>query len=195
MTNMTGFGSVDEPRQFTKFLSKRLDGEPEFSLANAQAAALPAGQGWRERIDTAHRDEHGRFVYVTDKEGDVWTMPRWHWIWSTLSEDWRWVAEGDCEDWALYMVTVLLALDVPAGALRLAECRIPGGQGHAVLTIETEDTTLVSDVRQTGVPEWDSPLFQGYEWLFRQVPGRSAWTRIGNAPTLADLLGGQGGGA
>ncbi len=92
------------------------------------------------------------------------------------------------------MITVLLDLGVSAGALRLAECLAPGGDGHAVLTIEMEDTTLVSDVRQTGVPEWDSTLFEGYAWLYRQVPAQKDWQRIGHAPTLADLLGNQGAG-
>ncbi len=93
------------------------------------------------------------------------------------------------------MVTVLLDLGVPAGALRIAECLAPGGNGHAVLTIEMDHMTLVSDVRQTGVPEWDSALFEGYAWLFRQVPAQKEWHRIGTSPTLADLHGNQGAGA
>ncbi len=194
MSTMRGHGSVDEPRQFSKFLSKLVEGEPEFSLENADSAVLPRGEGWRARIDTAHRDERQRFRYVLDKEGDVWTMPRWRRILSTVSHQWQWIAEGDCEDWALYMVTILLDLGVPAGALRLAECLAPGGDGHAVLTIEMDDMTLVSDVRQTGVPEWDSTLFEGYAWLYRQAPTQKDWQRIGNAPTLADLLGNQGAG-
>ena len=84
---------------------------------------------------------------------------------------------------------------MPAGTLPLAGCLAPGGDGHAVLTIEMEGMTLVSDVRQTGVPEWDSALFEGYAWLYRQVPAQKDWQRIGNAPTLADLLGHQGAGA
>ena len=92
------------------------------------------------------------------------------------------------------MVTALLDLGVPAGALPLAECLAPGGDGHAVLTIEMEGMTLVSDVRQTGVPEWDSALFESYLRLYRQVPAQKDWQRLGNAPTLADLLGNHGAG-
>jgi len=114
MSTMRGHGSVGEPRQFSKFLSKLVEGEPEFSLENADSAVLPRGQGWRARIDTAHRDERQRFRYVLDKEGDVWAMPRWRRILSTVSHEWQWIAEGDCEDWALYMVTILLDLGVPA---------------------------------------------------------------------------------
>ncbi len=92
------------------------------------------------------------------------------------------------------MVTALLDLGVPAGALPLAECLAPGGDGHAVLTIEMEGMTLVSDVRQTGVPEWGSALFESYLRLYRQVPAQKDWQRLGNAPTLADLLGNHGAG-
>lgn len=189
MTTMQGHGSVDEPRQFSKFLSKLIEDEPKFSLETAAPAVLARGEGWRARIDTAHRDVLEDFRYLLDKEGDVWTLPRWRRIQSSLSQQWRWIAEGDCEDWALYMVTVLLDLGVPAGALRLAECLAPNGDGHAVLTVEMADVTLVSDVRQTGVPDWDSALFNGYFWLFRQVPARKEWERIGHATTLADLFG------
>ena len=81
---------------------------------------------------------------------------------------------------------------VPAGAHPLAECLAPGGDGHAVLTIEMEGMTLVRDIRQTGVPEWDSALFEGYLWLYRQVLAQKDWQHMGNAPTLADLLGNHG---
>ena len=53
MSTMQGHGSVDEPRQFSKFLSKLVEDEPEFSLENAESAVLPRGAGWRARIDTA----------------------------------------------------------------------------------------------------------------------------------------------
>ncbi len=73
MSSMQGHGSVDEQRQFSKFLLKLIEDEPEFSLENAEPAVLPRGEGWRARIDTAHRDERQRFRYVLDKEGDSGT--------------------------------------------------------------------------------------------------------------------------
>ncbi len=190
MPSMPGFGSVAEPRQFTKFLSTRIDDEVAFSLEGVAAAALPAGQGWEERIDTAHRAAKANFRYVRDKAGDVWSLPSWRRIRSLSPGGFRWIAEGDCEDWGLYMITQLLDIEVPPGALRLAECRTEAGEGHAVLSVEMSDTTLVSDVRKAGVAAWDASLFEGYEWFIRQQPGERAWQRIGRAPTLADLVGG-----
>ena len=190
MPSMPGFGSVEEPRQFTKFLSTRIDDEVAFSLAEAEAAALPQGEGWRARIDAAHRAAKSNFRYVKDKHGDVWSLPQWRRIRSLSAGGFRWIAEGDCEDWAIYMVTQLLDLEVPPGALRPAECRTATGRGHAVLTIEMAETTLVSDVQRDGVAEWDSPQFEGYEWRIRQQPGQRDWQRLGRPPSLADLLAG-----
>jgi len=44
-------------------------------------------------------------------------------------------------------------LAYPPARSRSLNALAPGGDGHAVLTIEMEGMTLVSDVRQTGVPE------------------------------------------
>ena len=49
MSIMQGHGSVDEPRQFSKFLLKLIEDEPEFSLENAEPAVLPRGEGWCAR--------------------------------------------------------------------------------------------------------------------------------------------------
>ncbi len=82
----------------------------------------------------------------------------------------------------------------PPARSRSLDAWRPVATAIAVLIIEMEGMTLVSDVRQTGVPEWDSALFEGYLWLYRQVLAQKDWQRMGNAPTLADLLGNHGAG-
>ena len=75
------------------------------------------------------------------------------------------VAEGDCEDYALTKRQRLLALGWPLKALRLAVCRVEG-QGHAVLTVDTDRGVYVLDNRYPRVMPWkDLP----YVWISRQA--------------------------
>ena len=60
-------------------------------------------------------------------------------------------ASGDCEDYALAKQAALRAAGLPAGAVRLATARLPHGELHAVLTVETDRGTLVLDNLQRRV--------------------------------------------
>ncbi|HET8728448.1 MAG TPA: transglutaminase-like cysteine peptidase [Alphaproteobacteria bacterium] len=77
---------------------------------------------------------------------------------------------GDCEDLALTKRERLIRAGLPVGALRPATCRLRGtpfapGDGHAVLTVETDLGTYVLGVAGGAVPwhrsECDS---WGYRW-------------------------------
>lgn len=89
------------------------------------------------------------------------------------SDAWRTLLPGepgDCEDLALTKRAQLIATGVPAGALRPATCRLRGtlfapGDGHAVLTVETDLGTYVMGVEGDPVP-WDASECDswGYRW-------------------------------
>ena len=72
--------------------------------------------------------------------------------------------EGDCEDYALTKRQRLLALGWPLAALRLTVCRCEG-QGHAVLTVDTDRGVYVLDNRYPDVMPWKA---LPYVWISRQ---------------------------
>lgn len=55
------------------------------------------------------------------------------------------VAAGDCDDYALEKRHRLVALGLPASALRLAVARTPAGERHLVLVARTDRGDLVLD--------------------------------------------------
>ncbi len=72
---------------------------------------------------------------------------------------------GDCEDYALAKRQRLLAAGLPRGALRLATAKLPTGELHAVLAVDTDRGTLVLDNLHPEI----LPLRQlGYQWLSAQ---------------------------
>lgn len=86
---------------------------------------------------------------------------------------------GDCEDLALTKRERLIRAGLPAGALRPATCRLRGtpfgpGDGHAVLTVETDRGTFVLGV-EGGVVPWDRSECDswGYRWA------GPAWVALG----------------
>jgi predicted transglutaminase-like cysteine proteinase len=85
---------------------------------------------------------------------------------------------GDCEDYALAKQQRLRAAGLPAGAIRLATARLPNGELHAVLTVDTDRGTLVLDnLQQRVVPM--SKL--AYAWLRAQgVDTTLRWRELEN---------------
>lgn len=91
-------------------------------------------------------------------------------LWQTTA------ASGDCEDYALAKQDRLRAAGLPAGAARLATARLPDGQLHAVLTVETDHGTLVLDNLQPRVVPLKS---LGYAWLRAQgFDGSLRWREL-----------------
>lgn len=69
-------------------------------------------------------------IAKADGAADVWTVG---------------ANAGDCEDFALNKRHQLIAMGVPAGALRMAVVKTSGGQGHAVLIVHTDGGDYVLD--------------------------------------------------
>ena len=99
-------------------------------------------------------------------------------------------ASGDCEDYALAKQAALRAAGLPAGAARLVTARLPHGELHAVLTVETNRGTLVLDNLQRRVVPMND---LDYAWLraqgfdrtlrWRQLAGDRSSTALRSAAT------------
>jgi predicted transglutaminase-like cysteine proteinase len=83
---------------------------------------------------------------------------------------------GDCEDFALAKQAALRSAGLPAGAVRLATARLPNRELHAVVTVATDDGTLVLDnLRPSAVPL----RTLDYTWLRLQgVRGSLRWEEL-----------------
>lgn len=68
---------------------------------------------------------------------------------------------GDCEDYALAKRARLLAAGWPSDRMALVTCRQPGGVGHVVLYVDTDDGPLILDNTQERPV---SPMMLDYEW-------------------------------
>lgn len=106
-----------------------------------------------------------------------------------LSDPERWGVEelwgeaddlgGDCEDFSIAKRNRLLALGFPAKPLRLATCQTETGEGHAVLTVDTDQGTLVLDNRFPAVLPFERLTALGYRWISRQAAdGGRGWVKI-----------------
>ncbi|TIS61269.1 MAG: transglutaminase [Mesorhizobium sp.] len=89
---------------------------------------------------------------------------------------------GDCEDFALEKRRELMAAGVPAGDLLMTVVRQPNGDGHAVLTVRTNEGDLVLDNLTSAVRDWSSTP---YNYFARQAQGNGRrWERIGAAKSV-----------
>ena len=124
------------------------------------------------------------FLYEREAR-DTWGKWNWRRI-VTLAGKSRWLRFGDCDDFAAEKLRRLLSLGF-GGSLHLVVCRV-GLTGHLVLAVDTTETTLILDNRLSGVWPWEDPRFGRYDWISSSVPGRKLWARIGEVPTLEDLV-------
>lgn len=92
--------------------------------------------------------------------------------WQSLTEP----GPGDCEDFALTLRRSLReVLPEYAGAFRLATAYTETMQYHAVLTIETDQGTIVCDIRFPQCADWKT---FPYKWHLREVVGQRSWQDI-----------------
>lgn len=83
-------------------------------------------------------------------------------------------AGGDCEDFALGKRRRLRELGWPEESLRLATCTYHG-DGHAVLTVDTDAGVWVLDNRYTDPQPW---AVLPYKWIERQAATGLGWVTI-----------------
>ena len=90
---------------------------------------------------------------------------------------------GDCEDLVLLKRRDLIEMGWPTGALLITVVRQKNGDGHAVLTVETDRGDLILDNLQPRVLVWSDT---DYEFVERQSEFDSGkWVGIDDARTLS----------
>lgn len=131
----------------------------------------------------AELDDVNRMVNVTieprsdlDLYGvtELWTLP---------------VDMGDCEDYALLKRKMLMERGWPASALLMTVVRDERGEGHAVLTVRTQQGDFILDNKAPDVRLWTKTP---YEFVMRQsYLNPRVWVSLDplQAPSPVDLAG------
>ena len=90
---------------------------------------------------------------------------------------------GDCEDYVLEKRRLLMKAGIPAGNLLITVVRQPNGDGHAVLTVNTDRGDYVLDNLDGRVLVWTATP---YTYLKRQSSKNSgAWVSINDGRAVA----------
>ena len=90
----------------------------------------------------------------------------------------RWeinVRVGDCEDYALTKRARLMALGLPASALRIATARTRSGVGHAVLVVRTNEGDFVLDNLSSRIQVWNQT---GLRWIAMSGANPRSWNAV-----------------
>ena len=83
---------------------------------------------------------------------------------------------GDCEDYVLEKRRQLYRMGVSLADLLITVVRKPDGEGHAVLTVRTDEGDYVLDNLNDKVKAWDET---GYRFLKRQaIDNTGRWVSI-----------------
>jgi predicted transglutaminase-like cysteine proteinase len=93
--------------------------------------------------------------------------------------------QGDCEDFVLLKQYMLAREGIPASALLITVVRQPNGEGHAVLTVKTDQGDYILDNLDDRVLAWSDT---DYQFLKRQSE-RHAGKWVGIADDRNMLVG------
>jgi predicted transglutaminase-like cysteine proteinase len=144
-------GLAQPPYGFVSFCRRWprecLQGPQEESRFNATPERLA-------ELDYVNRMVNHEITPVTDTElygeADYWTIP---------------ARRGDCEDYVLLKRRRLMQLGWPASALLVTVVRDEHGEGHAVLTVRTQQGDYILDNKTNGIKLWHQV---GYQFIMRQ---------------------------
>ncbi|MCB5201567.1 transglutaminase-like cysteine peptidase [Neorhizobium sp. T786] len=137
---------------------------------NKRLASSPAPKltprGW-SLMKSVNASVNNRITAMTDKEiygrEEVWAYPK---------------DAGDCEDYALVKRRELAAKGFSLADLLITVVRKPDGEGHAVLTVRTEQGDFVLDNLHNEVKPWYET---SYTFLKRQASFHTGrWVSIEN---------------
>jgi predicted transglutaminase-like cysteine proteinase len=143
---------------------------PRVHAVALDSARLQLLRAVNAAVNNAVADETDRNLYGQE---DVWSLPVG--------------GKGDCEDLALLKRKRLIEQGWPSSALLMTIVTTPSGEGHAVLTVVTDQGDYVLDSRTSAVSLWTET---GYEFYTRQAqsnPQRWVWIEPGLGSTVASL--------
>jgi predicted transglutaminase-like cysteine proteinase len=126
----------------------------ECSIRVRDAGPLPLNSAlWKEIVDV-NRAVNASIKPMNDYDlygkDEVWAFPR---------------AAGDCEDYVLEKRRELTRKGISLADLLITVVRKPDGEGHAVLTVRTNEGDFILDNLNDTVKPWDTT---GYRYLKRQ---------------------------
>ena len=133
--------------------------------ANATQAALKlTPQSWKRIVDVNVAVNTNIFPR-TDQE--VFGVPE-YWAYPTT--------QGDCEDFVLLKQYMLEREGIPASALLITVVRQSNGDGHAVLTLRTDQGDFILDNLNNQIVAWQAT---DYTYLKRQAADNAGrWVGI-----------------
>jgi predicted transglutaminase-like cysteine proteinase len=108
--------------------------------------------------------------------------------WGTLLDHWDYPVDGkgDCKVYALYKRKLLVDAGFPRQALLMTVVKDLDGEGHAVLTVKTDQGEFVLDNLSDDIKPWDAT---GYTYIKRQAQNDpNVWLDLGgvrSGPSLA----------
>jgi predicted transglutaminase-like cysteine proteinase len=148
--------------------------EGECSGDRLTAVDVVMSQRVRRDIDRVNRWVNGHVAAISDK--DHWgVIDRW---------DYPIDGRGDCEDYALLKRKMLIEMGYPRQALLMTVVKDADEQGHAVLTVRTNEGEITLDNFTDEMKPWAST---GYRFVKRQSQeDPNIWVRLGE-PTEAPL--------
>jgi len=132
---------------------------------NSTTAAVKLTRSvWSKLVDV-NNAVNGSIFPRTDQE--IFGVPE-YWAYPTV--------QGDCEDFALLKQYMLEQAGIPASALLITVVRQTNGDGHAVLTVRTDQGDYVLDNLDDRVVAWDATDYQYLKRQSERDPGK--WVTI-----------------
>ena len=155
---LDGGGTARPVAAWVKFC-ERYAGECNVNTAQAESITLTA-RVWRA-LNTVNRQVNASIKPMTDLEHwgivDRWDIPT--------------DGYGDCEDYQILKRKILVEkYGLPRRAMRMTVVIDEQGEGHAVLTVRTDEGDLILDNKRSGILPWHQT---GYVYV--SAKGRRAW--------------------
>lgn len=160
-----GGGGARPVAAWVKFC-ERYAGECDVNTAEPEAISL-TDRNWHA-LNTVNRQVNTSLKPMTDQEHwgvvDRWDVPT--------------DGYGDCEDYQLLKRKILVErYGFPRRALRMTVVIDEQGEGHAVLTVRTDEGDLILDNKRNGILPWHQT---GYVYVKREGQEGRAWVSLGD---------------
>lgn len=174
--HLTGGRNTSAPVGFVRFCSEN----PGDCLSRGEAVSTVALDARRKaELEQANSTVNAAIEPMTDQDhfGEVerWAYP----------DD----GKGDCEDYVLEKRRLLVRRGWPASVLLITVVRDRDGDGHAVLTVVTDQGDLVLDNQEGRILPWRDT---GYRFVKRQSQASPAeWVSLGDTIGPAVVGGGR----
>ncbi len=156
--------------EFCRRYAGECDGGP---LVPQDIDLTPKAKSEIERVD---KWVNGQIKPVSDME---------HW---GVIDQWDYPTDGkgDCEDYALFKRKVLIEEGFPRQALLITVVKDEHNDGHAVLTVKTNDGDFVLDNMNNEMKPWNRT---GYRFVKRQSQSdQNVWQQIGDPTAAPDYV-------